>query len=71
MMPKISMQLMQAEQKTWRDMNEALERAQGNGIPFGKYMNDKYMFKNDKLAEEKSTSLATLIILKEHVQEFK
>lgn len=65
------MQLMQAEQKTWRDMNEALERAQGNGIPFGKYMNDKYMFKNDELAKEENTSLATLIILKEHVKEFK
>jgi len=68
-MAKISMELMQQEQKTWRTMNEALEKSNGYGIPFGKYMNDKYSFDDKELEEEESASMATLIILKKHVKE--
>lgn len=70
-MAKISMELMQQEQKTWRTMNEALVRGNGYGIPFGKYMNDKYNFEDKELETEESPSMATLIILKKHVQEIK
>jgi hypothetical protein len=68
-MSKISMELMQREQKTWRNMNEALEKSNAYSIPFGKYMNDKYNFNDKELEKEENASTATLIILKNHVKE--
>jgi hypothetical protein len=70
-MAKISMELLQAEQNSWKLMDNALKDANGKSIHFGKYMNDKYAMNNDALSKETSESMAMLILLKDHVQEIK
>lgn len=68
-MAKISMELLQAEQQSWKLLDNALKDAKGKNIPFGRYMNDKYLMNDDDLAGEISESFAMLILLKNHVKE--
>ena len=70
-MAKISMELLQAEQNSWRLMDNALKTANGKNISFGRYMNDKYKMNSKALADEATESMAMLILLKDHVQEIK
>jgi len=70
-MPKLSIELVQGEQKSWSQMNEALKYADGNSIPFGKYMNDKFSLNDPVLGKEPDTAMAMLILLKDHVKEFR
>jgi len=70
-MAKISMELLQAEQNSWRLMDNALKSADGKSISFGRYMNDKYKMNSDELSNEVNESMAMLMLLKNHVQEIK
>jgi len=70
-MADISMELLQSEQKSWRALDNALNRVDGKNMSFGRYMNNKYNMGNDTLANEESESLAVLILLKDHVKEIR
>ena len=41
----------------------------GKMTTFGKYMNDKYAFKNDTILNEADHNTALLLIMRDHVQE--
>ncbi len=43
----------------------------GNIANFGKYMNNKYSFKNNALSDEEDHNVAMLLIMRDHVQEIK
>lgn len=70
-MAKISMQLLNSEHKSWLEMDKSLKKVKGKNIPFGKYMQDKYAFQEKDLDNEYDTNMAMLIIMKNHVEEFK
>ena len=70
-MAKISMELLHKEQKSWGEMDESLKKAGGKNTPFGKYMQDKYAFREKDLENEPDTNSAMLIILKNHVEEIR
>jgi len=52
-------------------MDKSLKKVKGKNIPFGKYMQDKYAFQEKDLDNEPDTNMAMLIIIKNHVEEFK
>ena len=70
-MAKISMELLHSEQKSWSDIDVSLKKAGGKNISFGKYMQDKYAFKEKNLENEPDNNRAMLIILKNHVEEIR
>ena len=65
------MELLHSEQKSWSDIDVSLKKAGGKNISFGKYMQDKYAFKEKDLENEPDTNRAMLIILKNHVEEIR
>ena len=69
-MAKISMELLHSEQKSWGEINVSFKKARKN-ISFGKYMQDKYAFREKDLENEPDTNRAMLIILKNHVEEIR
>ena len=70
-MAKLSIELLQSENQTWTEMSQSIIHSGGKVIPFGKYMNDKYHLTDPVLEKETEQSMAFLILLKDHVQEFK
>jgi len=69
-MSKISMHLLKTELKTWLILKQSIEAVPNGKIPsFGKYMNEKYAFKNDNLSNERDHNVALLSIMRDHVQE--
>jgi hypothetical protein len=70
-MAKISMELLHTERNLWGEMDESLKKAGGKKTPFGKYMQDKYAFREKDLENEPDTNRAMLIILKNHVEEIR
>lgn len=70
-MAKISMQLLNSELNSWSEIDKSLKKVKGKSIPFGKYMQDKYAFREKDLENEPDTNMAMLIIMKNHVEEFK
>jgi len=70
-MAKISAQLLRSEYSAWKELDKSITSADGKNVDFGLYMNNKYMFNNKLLAEEPDPAKAMLMLLKDHVQEFK
>ncbi len=64
------MHLLKTELKTWLILKQSIEAVPNGKIPsFGKYMNEKYAFKNDNLSNEADHNVALLSIMRDHVQE--
>ena len=70
-MAKLSIELLQSEQKAYAEMKQSVLHSGGKIASFGKYMNDKYHLTDPVLEKETEQSMAFLILLKDHVQEFK
>ena len=70
-MAKLSIELLQSEQKTYAELKQSIIHSGGKITPFGKYMNDRYHLNDPVLEKEKEESMAFLILLKDHVKEFK
>jgi hypothetical protein len=65
------MELLNSEHKSWLELDKSITKAKGVNIPFGKYMQDKYVFKDKDLTDEHDTNMAMLIIIKNHVEGIK
>jgi len=64
------MHLLKTELKSWLILKQSIEATPNGKIPsFGKYMNEKYAFKNDTLSNEADHNVALLSIMRDHVQE--
>ena len=65
------MSLLQSELSSWIEMKNSMEINVPKGIVmnFGKYMNQKYSFRNDDLLNEADHNTALLLIMRDHVQE--
>ena len=62
--------LLKTELKSWLILKQSIEVVPNGKIPgFGKYMNEKYAFKNDNLSNEEDHNKALLSIMRDHVQE--
>ena len=70
-MAKLSIELLQSEQRTWTEMPQSIKHSGGKVVPFGKHMNDKYHLNDPVLEKAQQQSMAFLILLKDHVKEFK
>ena len=72
-MSKITMDLLKNELDTWVQMKKSMADnvPKGKIIDFGKYMNDKYSFKDAALNKEADQNTALLLIMRDHVQEIK
>ena len=70
-MAKLSIELLQSEQKAYAEMKQSVLHSGGKIASFGKYMNDKFHLNDPVLEKEKEQSMAFLILLKDHVKEFK
>lgn len=67
------MDLLKNELNTWVQMKKSMidNVPKGNIANFGKYMNNKYSFKNNTLSDEEDPNVAMLLIMRDHVQEIK
>lgn len=67
------MSLLQSELTSWIEMKNSMEInvPKGKVMGFGKYMNQKYSFRNDNLLNEADHNSALLLIMRDHVQEIK
>ena len=65
MAPKLSIQLIQNEQKNYNSIRKHYADS------FAQYMNNKYALNDPVLQKEKAEGMAMLILLKDHAQDFK
>lgn len=65
------MPLLKIELDSWIKMKNSMEInvPKGKVMGFGKYMNQKYSFKNDTILNEADHNTALLLIMRDHVQE--
>jgi len=71
-MSKISMPLLKIELDSWLGLKKSMDAVPNSKMSnFGKYMNDKYIFQDDTLSNEKDHNTALLLIMRDHVQEIK
>ena len=71
-MSKISMPLLKIELDSWLGLKKSMDAVPNSKMPnFGKYMDDKYIFKDDALSNETDHNTALLLIMRDHVQEIK
>tara|TARA_R110000803_G_scaffold201655_1_gene266485 strand:+ start:1209 stop:1430 length:222 start_codon:yes stop_codon:yes gene_type:complete len=68
-MSKISMQLLQTDYSSYLKLKMSISKVKSGKIQsFGKEMNQKYSFNNNKLEKEKDDNIALLMIMKDHVE---
>lgn len=64
------MSLLKTELDSWLDLKKSMDAVpDGKMTNFGKYMNQKYVFKNEALSNEGDHNTALLLIMRDHVQE--
>lgn len=65
------MSLLKLELTSWIELKKSMDInvPKGKISNFGKYMNDKYNFKNDSVFNEADHNIALLLIMRDHVQE--
>jgi hypothetical protein len=69
-MSKITMSLLKMELDSWLELKKSMDAVpNGKMTTFGKYMNNKYAFKNDDILNEADHNTALLLIMRDHVQE--
>jgi hypothetical protein len=69
-MSKITMPLLKIELDSWLGLKKSMDAVpEGKMTNFGKYMNEKYAFKNEALSNEGDHNTALLLIMRDHVQE--
>jgi hypothetical protein len=69
-MSKITMSQLKVELESWSSLKKSINALpEGKMTTFGKYMNDKYDFKNNAILTETDHNTALLLIMRVHVQE--